>query len=40
MCFFENDYFITILKKYKNIIYPMLIPVIVKLAETHWHGVM
>jgi serine/threonine-protein phosphatase 2A regulatory subunit B' len=37
MCFFENDYFLSILKTYKLITFPMLVPVIVKLAETHWH---
>jgi serine/threonine-protein phosphatase 2A regulatory subunit B' len=40
MCFFENDFFIELLKKYKKTIYPILVPVIVKLAETHWHAVM
>ena len=37
MCFFENDYFLAILKTYKEITFPMLVPVIVKLADTHWH---
>ncbi len=37
MCFFENDYFLAILKAYKESTFPMLVPVIVKLADTHWH---
>lgn len=37
MCFFENDFFLSILKMYKEVAFPMLVPVIVKLAETHWH---
>ncbi len=37
MCFFENDYFLSILKSYKEVTFPMLVPVIVKLADTHWH---
>ena len=37
MCFFENDYFLTILKTYKDQTFPMLVPVIVDLAENHWH---
>lgn len=28
MCFFENDYFLTILKHYKNFTFPLLVPVI------------
>lgn len=40
MCFFENDYFLTILKTYRNIIFPLLVPVIVHLAEKHWHKVL
>lgn len=40
MCFFENDYFLTILRTYKNITFPMLVPVIVHLSENHWHKVL
>jgi len=40
MCFFENDYFLNILKSYKHITFPMLVPVIVDLAETHWHKIL
>jgi len=40
MCFFENDYFLTILKTYKNTTFPLLVPVISHLAETHWHKVL
>ena len=37
MCFFENDYFLSILKAYKNQTFPMLVPVISAIADTHWH---
>ena len=34
MCFFENDYFLTILKTYKEQTFPMLVPVIVDQLRT------
>jgi serine/threonine-protein phosphatase 2A regulatory subunit B' len=37
MCFFENDYFLTILKTYRQITFPLLVPVIATIAENHWH---
>ena len=37
MCFFENDYFLMILKTYKEITFPMLVPIVVRLADNHWH---
>jgi len=40
MCFFENDYFLNILKTYKSETFPMLVPVIVDLAENHWHKIL
>ena len=40
MCFFENDYFLGILRTYKQITFPMVVPVIVELAETHWHKIL
>lgn len=40
MCFFENDYFLSILKAYKQVTFPMLVPVIVKIADDHWHSVL
>ena len=40
MCFFENDYFLNILKTYKSYTFPLLVPVIVHMAETHWHKVL
>jgi len=40
MCFFENDYFLNILKTYKKVTFPMLVPVIVDLAESHWHKIL
>jgi serine/threonine-protein phosphatase 2A regulatory subunit B' len=40
MCFFENDYFLTILKTYRQITFPLLVPVIATIAENHWHKVL
>jgi serine/threonine-protein phosphatase 2A regulatory subunit B' len=40
MCFFENDFFLSILKHYKSITFPILVPVIIHLAETHWHEML
>ena len=40
MCFFENDYFLNILKTYKEKTFPMLVPIIVDLAEHHWHKIL
>lgn len=37
MCFFENDYFLSILKTYRAQTFPMLVPVIAQIADTHWH---
>ena len=40
MCFFENDYFLNILKTYKEKTFPMLVPIIVDLSEHHWHKIL
>jgi serine/threonine-protein phosphatase 2A regulatory subunit B' len=40
MCFFENDYFLNILKTYKDKTFPMLVPIIVDLADNHWHKIL
>ena len=40
MCFFENDYFLNILKTYKSYTFPLLVPIICHMAETHWHKVL
>lgn len=40
MCFFENDYFLSILKAYKTFTFPLLVPVIASIADTHWHKVL
>lgn len=40
MCFFENDFFLGILKLYKTKTFPILVPVIVHLADTHWHKLL
>lgn len=40
MCFFENDYFLNILKSYKEKTFPMLVPIISHLADNHWHKIL
>lgn len=40
MCFFENEYFLNILRTYKDTTYPILVPVIVDLAKNHWHSIL
>lgn len=40
MCFFENDYFLAILRAYKDKTFPMLVPVIVRLSENHWQKIL
>ncbi len=37
MCFFENEFFLKILKHFKKIAFPILVPVIAHLANNHWH---
>ena len=37
MCFFENDHFLKLFKTYKTISFPIIVPVINRLASTHWH---
>lgn len=37
MCFFENDFFLNILVHFKQISFPILVPVISYLANNHWH---
>jgi len=40
MCLFESESFIQIIKHYKTQTFNMLVPVIVKLAENHWHKML
>ena len=40
MCMFENDYFLNILQTYKHLTFPILVPIIVELAESHWHVIL
>ena len=40
MCLFESESFIQILKHYKSQSFNMLVPVIVKLADNHWHKML
>ena len=37
MCFFENEFFLNILKHFKQVAFPILVPVIAYLANNHWH---
>ena len=37
MCFFEHEFFLTILKNFKHVAFPILVPVISHLASNHWH---
>jgi serine/threonine-protein phosphatase 2A regulatory subunit B' len=40
MQFFKNEYFLGILSSFKQLIFPILVPIIVNLAETHWHKIL
>lgn len=40
MCLFESESFIQIIKSYKQTTFSMLVPVISKLAENHWHKML
>lgn len=40
LCFFENDNFLVIIKTYKNICFPLLVPVVTLLADLHWHKII
>ena len=40
MCLFESESFIQIIKTYKQTTFAMLVPVIAKLAEHHWHKML
>lgn len=37
MCFFEHEFFLNILRTYKQVAFPILVPVIAHLANNHWH---
>ena len=37
MVFFENRYFVSLLKQYKEVAFPIIAPVIFDLAKNHWH---
>lgn len=40
MCLFENDYFLKVLRAYKETTYPMLVPMITGFAEEHWQKLL
>lgn len=37
MCFFENEFFLNILRHFKTIVFPILVPIISHLSQNHWH---
>ena len=37
MCFFENEFFLNILKNFKEIAFPILVPIVSHLVNSHWH---
>ena len=40
MCFFENEFFLSIVKLYKSRVFPILVPSICYLADNHWHKLL
>jgi len=40
MCLFESESFVQIIKHYKTLTFNMLVPVISKLADNHWHKML
>jgi serine/threonine-protein phosphatase 2A regulatory subunit B' len=40
MCFFENEFFLNVVRTYKSYTFNMLVPVIVHLADNHWHRIL
>lgn len=40
MCLFESESFIQIIKHYKQTTFNMLVPIIAKLADNHWHKML
>lgn len=36
MCYFENEYFLNIVKIYKSDTYPILVPKLTEISENHW----
>ena len=35
MLFFENEYFLMLIKSFRNVCFPLLVPIVVELSETH-----
>ena len=40
MCLFEGESFINIIKRYKQLTFGILVPVVTNLAENHWHQML
>lgn len=40
MCFFENEYFLNIVKTYQDEVFPILVPKINELADNHWQKLL
>jgi len=40
MLFFEKEYFLTIIRSHKDIAFPLFVPTVSDLAETHWYKII
>lgn len=40
MCMFENDYFLRLVRMYKEDIFPLIVKPITELAQDHWHPLL
>lgn len=40
MCFFENEFFLNVVRNFKAYTFPLLVPVISQLADNHWHRIL
>lgn len=40
MCYFENEYFLNIVRVYKDEVFPIMAPKINELAENHWQKLL
>lgn len=40
MCFFENDFFLSLVKMYKKQTYPIIVPTLVEITENHWQPML
>lgn len=40
MLFFEKEYFLNLIRNYKHIAFPLFVPTVVELSETHWYKII